>query len=84
MVHKPLHDCLCLWVENKLAAFQPHRGVLCHTLACHYLFDVGKRKVLYWFLPNGAMLAARLAFGGGVEHQCAQFLVARSQNIVEV
>ena len=40
--------------------------------------------MLFGLLPYRAMLAARLALGGGVDHQSAQSLVMRTKGVVEV
>ena len=40
--------------------------------------------MVFWFLPYRTMFAARLALGGGVNHQRAQLLVVRADDVVEV
>lgn len=55
IIHKPLHDGICLWMEDKLSSFQSYRCVSCYTLAFHHILDVFKRKMFHWFLPNGTM-----------------------------
>ena len=69
MFVKPCHDFQCLRMENELTTFQAYGRVSCHTSAMHHSLDVIKRQVFYGFLPDIAMLAARLAGSCGVNHQ---------------
>ena len=71
-------------MKNKLSTFQAHNRILGNTAACHNLLNVTQRQMFFWLLPNGAMLAARLAFCRGINHQRAQFLMLRTKEIVEV
>ena len=66
----------------KLLSTFVERPLCC--LAFHHILDVFKRKMFHWFLPNGTMLATRLAFCGRIYHQRTQLLMSRTDDVVEV
>ena len=83
IILKPLHNSISLWVENKLSSFQSYCSVSRYALTFHHIFDVRKRKMFYWLLPNGAMLATRLASRGSIYHQRTQLLMLRTDDVIE-
>ena len=81
---EPIHDGVGFGVEDKFATFEAHDGAFGHTAAAHDALDIVEREVLGFLLPDGAMLAARLAERGGVNHQLVQLLMVRPKHVVEV
>ena len=69
--HKPLHYGVGFGVKHEFSALKSDHCVWGHAFARHEFLDVRKRKVLLRLLPYRAVLAARLASGGGVNHERA-------------
>ena len=84
VVHKPIEYLACLGVQDKLAAFKPHGGAGVDASALHHTHNVVEGKMLMGLFPDGTVPTVRLACRGGVNHQLAQLLVARTQGVVGV
>ena len=81
---EPIHNGIGFGVEDELAALEAHHGALGDTAAADDALDVVEREVLGLFLPDGAVLAARLTERRGVNHQLVQLFMVRPKHVVEV
>ena len=81
---EPCHHLIGLRVKNEFATFQAHCGLFGHAAALHDLLNVIQRQVYDGLLPDVAVLAARLASRGGVNHQLRQPFVVWTHHVVQI